>query len=192
MTFKKLINNHGAADASRQPKRISKKTALILSGIVVLVIIIGLVFYQRSAAEKAASQPGYQTVLPKDSSIKQLGGWKRISPPGNDPVFAYADQIDSVPISVSQQPLPTSFRSDTANQVAELAKKFNATNKIDAGHTAVYIGTSAKGPQSIIFTKNNLLILIRSQNKIADTSWARYAESLINSDGLVPLENVHY
>lgn len=180
-------------DAPHWSRRISRKTALVAGGAIILVIIVGIIIYQCNAANKtAANQPNYQTVLPKGDSINQLGGWKRISPPENDPVFAYADQIDNVPITVSQQPLPASFKNDIDTQVAELAKKFNATDKITAGDTTVYVGTSAKGPQSTIFTKNNLLILIRTQKKIADASWARYVESLMNSDGLAPLRNVHY
>lgn len=117
-------------------------------------------------------------MLPKGKSIKELGGWKRVSPPKNDPVFAYLDTIDGVPVSVSQQPLPRSFESDTNNQVAELAKKFNATDTINAGGATAYVGTSSKGPQSVIFTSGDLLILIKSEKKISDASWAKYAESL--------------
>ncbi len=120
----------------------------------------------------------YQTVLPAGKSVSELGGWKRVSPVKNDPVFAYADKIGEVSISVSQQPLPQSFKTDIDNQVAELAKKFNATTKIDASSTTVYVGTSAKGPQSAIFTKNGLLILIKSQKKINDVAWEKYIKAL--------------
>jgi len=129
-------------------------------------------------ADTAAKKPTYQTVLPKSKSISQLGGWKRISPPGKEPVFAFADTIDGIPVSVSQQPLPASFKSDAVSQTAEVAKKFNATDKIEAGDIDVYVGTSAKGPQSVIFTKGNLLVFIKSEKKINDTSWAAYAHSL--------------
>lgn len=120
----------------------------------------------------------YQTLLPSGKSISELGGWKRVSPQGKDPVYAYTDSIDGVTISVSQQPLPQSFLSNTESELAELAKKFNATTEIDAGSTKVYVGISAKGPQSAILTKNSLLIMIKSQKKIDDKSWAKYVESL--------------
>jgi hypothetical protein len=138
-------------------------------------LVVGLLIHNSISA---ATKPNYQTVLPGGKPVGSLGGWKRVSPPGNDPVFAYADTIDTVPVSVSQQPLPQSFRSDTSSQVAELARRFNATDKIDAGNTVVYVGTSAKGPQSAILTKDNLLILIKSETKVNNASWARYAESL--------------
>lgn len=120
----------------------------------------------------------YQTVIPNDKSIGELGGWKRVSPPGKDPVYAYVDKINDIGISVSQQPLPSSFTGDVDNQVAEVAKKFNATNKIEEGGTDIYVGTSAKGPQSAILTKNGLLILIKSTQKIDDASWIKYTKSL--------------
>lgn len=123
-------------------------------------------------------KPDYETVLPAGKSIRELGGWKRVSPPEKEPVFAYADVIDGVSVSVSQQPLPASFKRDTDNQVAELAKKFNATHKIDGNDSSIYVGTSAKGPQSVIFTKGDVLVLIKSQKKINDTAWTAYAQSL--------------
>lgn len=116
--------------------------------------------------------PDYQTVLPNNTSIQSLGGWTKVSPEESDPAYAYTDNIDGVSISVSQQPVPDSF------QLAETAKGFNATEELDASGTKVYLGTSAKGPQSIIFTKKNLLILIKSQSKISNESWIKYINTL--------------
>lgn len=130
----------------------------------------------------SAQRPDYQTVAPYGKSAQELGGWKRVSPPDQDPVFAYTDTIDDVSISVSQQQLPESFLSDTEEQVAELAKKFNATTKIDAFGTTAYLGTSAKGPQSVILTKNDLLIMIKSKSRINNQSWAEYIQSLVSQN----------
>ncbi len=158
-----------------------KKTIIIL---VALVVAVGLATWlltrQPSGGRTGttAGKPSYQTVLPAGKSIRELGGWKRVSPPEKEPVFAYADTIDGVAISVSQQPLPASFKGDAENQVADLAKKFNATHKIDGGSTSIYVGTSAKGPQSVIFTKDSTLILIKSEKNVKDASWAAYAKTL--------------
>ncbi len=175
---------------------LTKKTIAIA---IVVVIIIGgsitaIAIHRNNVAKKIASDassiitnPGYQTVLPNDKTITQLGGWQRISPPNSDPVFAYSDKIDGITISVSEQPLPISFEGDVDAQVAELAKKFNATNKVTAGDATVYLGTSAKGPQSAIFIKINLLVLIKSQNKINDDAWVKYVKSL-NITNKVPVQ----
>lgn len=130
-----------------------------------------------AASDALVENLEYQTVLPDGKTIGQLGGWKRVSPAKSAPVYAYADTIDGVAISVSQQPLPKSS-PDAADPVADIANKFNATGTIAAGTATAYIGSSAKGPQSVILSKNSLLIMIKSQQKISDKAWAAYITSL--------------
>jgi hypothetical protein len=166
-------------------RALARNKLVILSVAAIVVVSISGVTYYFLSREKPA-QPAaapldkleYQTVVPKDKSIQQLGGWQRVSPPNTTPVFAYGDTIDGVKISVSQQPLPDSFIEGTDAQLDALAKSFGATDEIKATGIKVYIGTSAKGPQSAILIKNGLLILIKSEKKIDDQSWAKYAESL--------------
>jgi hypothetical protein len=122
--------------------------------------------------------PKYSTVLPVGKNVNDLGGWTRVSPPSSDPVFAYTDKIGNLSVIVSQQPLPANFKSDTDKQVEQLAQGFNANAKISVGSTVVYIGTSAKGPQSVFFSKNGLLILIKSSEVISNDEWAKYISSL--------------
>jgi len=129
-------------------------------------------------ASKITDRPDYPTVLPTDKNIDSLGGWTRVSPAEKNPVFAYADKISGTPISVSQQPLPKEFKQDTADTVERFAKSYQATVRVTAGNTVAYIGTSAKGPQSVIFTKNDLLILIKSSAKIDTAQWGEYISSL--------------
>lgn len=172
-----------AIPATKKPKpriklALTKKTrVIIIAGIIIVVLALGVVLINARQATLSSS-PQYITLLPGDKSIEELGGWKRISPPKNDPVFAYTDVIDGVPINVSEQPLPKSFLSDVDNQVTEVAKKFNADTKVSAGSTTVYIGTSVKGPQSVIFSKRNLLVLIKSEKVVSTKSWTDYVSSL--------------
>lgn len=149
----------------------------IFAGLIIAVIIVAGLFYFIS--KRNANEPSYQTVLPSGRSISNLGGWHRVSPPGSANVFAYDDSIDDVKISVSEQPLPASFEKDPSGKVAEFAKQIlHANDKIEAGKTVVYVGTSSKGPQSATFTKNNLLVLIKSESAIRNSSWAEYVRSL--------------
>lgn len=168
-------------------RRIDKR--LIIAGAVILVASASYGIFttvQHNAASKQATEAAaervenleYQTVLPAGKTISELGGWQRISPPDGQPVFAYGDSIENIPINVSQQPLPDGMRTNPLAQLSDLAEKFNATDKVAAGDTTIYIGTSAKGPQSVLLTKNNLLILMKSEQKIADSDWATYAASL--------------
>lgn len=161
------------------------KRAIIVAAIVLLLVGSGATYYvlHRSTATQEAKPPtlsklAYQTLTPQGKPTTQLGGWHRVSPPESAPVYAYVDTIDKVSITVSQQPLPDQFIEGTDAQLAELAKSFGATNEIKADGVKVYVGTSSKGPQSAILIKNGLLILIKSQSKISDEAWARYAESL--------------
>jgi hypothetical protein len=169
-----------AANPSSRMRRLlfNKKTIIALGVVGCLVVGVAVRNSSSDNSNATAKKPSYQTVLPQGKTINELGGWKRVSPPKSDPVFAYTDTVDGVAISVTEQPLPQSFKSDTDSQVSELAKKFNATDKIPSGDLTVYIGTSAKGPQSVIFANNSLLILIKSEKKISDASWAKYAQTL--------------
>lgn len=132
----------------------------------------------RNTTSENLQKPEYQTILPTSKSIDELGGWHRVSPPDRDAVFAYKDKINDTSINVSQQPLPDDFKKNSEESIANLAKNYAATHKIDAGSTTVYLGTSAQGPQSAILTKNNLLILIKSSQKISDDAWKKYIQSL--------------
>ncbi len=168
-------------------RRLPSKKQLIIAGGAIALIVIGLFVWGRLAetrhplANQSNDAPGYQTISPEGRSIEQLGGWRRVSPPNEQPVYAFEDTIGSVSISVSQQPLPSSFESNTNAKIAELAKSYNATNKLTVDNTIVYIGTSAQGPQSVIFTKDGLLILIKSQAIIDDQAWKQYIAGLVRS-----------
>ena len=158
-----------------------KITVLVGVTLVAIALIVFVVIGSQPAANESAQtslveDTGFQTILPAGRSISSLGGWERISPLNTAPVYAFADTIDDVPVSVSQQPLPFSGAID--EQVAQLASAYNATNVLQAEDIKVYIGTSAKGPQSVIFTKKDLLVLIKSQAKIENESWKRYISSL--------------
>jgi hypothetical protein len=133
---------------------------------------------QQQATGPTPGTPSYATILPKGKSIGSLGGWYKVSPPGRDPVYAYVDKIGSIEVDVSEQPLPDAFKANTAGKVAELAQNFNAAEKLNADGMTVYIGTSAKGPQSLIFTKSNLLILIKSSSIVTNDQWIQYVSSL--------------
>lgn len=151
---------------------------LLLAGGVLLVIGGGIGLYLAFQSKNNPTAPTYNTVLPQDQSVDELGGWQRVSPPESEPVFAYNDHIDDIAINVSQQPIPESFAGNVGANVKSLAESYSATTVIEAGETTVYIGRSSRGPQSVIFTKNNLLVLIKSQGTIKHESWARYINAL--------------
>ena len=160
----------------------TKKTILLTLAATMIVATIagGSLFLKRERINsiETTQSPQYQTILPRGRTIQQLGGWSRVSPQNSAPVYSYADTLESVVISVSQQPLPESFKSEPELQTSKLAESYSATTKFDANGTTVYLGTSASGPQSVIFTKNKLLFLIKSQNKISENAWKSYVQAL--------------
>lgn len=163
------------------PSRRPTKKFVIFAFIGVVVIIVFIIIIVRMV-ENSTINPNFPAILPIGKTIDNLGGWKRLDPPGNDPVFTYSDTIGTVQLSVTEQAIPKSFQSDVAAKVAELAKNYNATTTVDADGSKVYIGTSTKGPQSVVFVKHDVLILIKSQSKITNSAWARYAASLTNAN----------
>ena len=122
--------------------------------------------------------PNYPTLVPSGKSIEKLGGWTRISPENRDPVFAYVDTIGGVAASVSQQPIPNDLKNDTDAKLRTIALASNATRTIDAGGIKVYLGASSEGPQSAIFIKDQLLILIKATATVDDDDWKSYIDSL--------------
>jgi len=170
------------------------KRQLQAGGLVLILVCLGLggfVYAQRKAeiAKKDTSvktqtlgkkveNPPYATVLPDGKSIDTLGGWQRVSPPDKEPVYAYVDAINGVRINVSQQPLPEGFKKDVSGSIAKLAESFLANEKIRVAGITAYVGTSAKGPQSVIFVKNELLVLMKSTQQIPNDYWGVYINSL--------------
>ena len=173
-------------------KTTPKQRLFLAGGAIVLVVTIGLgALYPNShqtgpkktsvkteVLSKKSEKPSYPTLLPTGISIEELGGWQRVSPQGKDPVFAYVDSINGVQINVSQQPLPQSFKQDTTGSIEKLAEQFYAKDKITVDELTAYVGTSEKGPQSVVLAKKDLLILIKSTEKIPNDLWGVYISSL--------------
>lgn len=187
----KPITEHRAyAAAKAQAAKVPRKK-LALSGILLAIALFTISsnlltdHNAKVAADKNNGQqsltkgtPDYATVLPTGKTIRDLGGWTLVSPTGRDPVYAYIDKIGNMQINVSQQPLPKEFKPDTAEKIEKLAKEYGASEKLTVGNTIVHIGTSEKGPQSVIFYRDDLLILMKSSVRIDNGEWATYVNSL--------------
>lgn len=161
--------------------------AVIIIAVLFVASISGYLVFEHNRA--ASSIPGskitlpkgtptYSTILPSGKSSTELGGWTRISPPTSNAVYAYVDKIGTVQISVSEQPLPDSFKNNIEIQVQQLAEAQGASEKITVGALTVHLGTYDKNTQRAIFSKNNLLILITSTGTITNNDWANYINSL--------------
>lgn len=162
--------------------QLTKKTALFSSSLAFLALLTILLWAPwRDVTDTSAtlqSTPSFEAVLPHGRSIDELGGWKKLAPPSGAAVYIYKDTIDGVAINVSQQHLPDSFKKDTESKIADLAKRYNASTALVTDDVSAFIGTSAKGPQSVIFSKGEALVLIKSESVISNQLWTQYLETL--------------
>src|SRR5690606_6291273 len=156
-------------------QRLNKKTLIIASLLIIAGIVLAgigvsnLVLTKNAQVNQTSSSgvsPDFRALLPSDTSIDELGGWNKQTPPNGEVYFVFLDTIDATKIRVSQQELPESMRKDTSTSVAELAKAYRANRSFDANGTKVFIGVNTAGAQSLIFTKNALLVLIASEQTI--------------------------
>ena len=159
------------------------KRLFTLSLVAILIGVTGLTYgiyqSQSSQADVAQRIPNFTPSLPKGKTIEQLGGWQKLTPPkGGEPTWVFVDTVSGVTINVSQQRLPGNIKADTANRMADLAHGYNANTTLNVNGITVYIGTSSKGPQSVIFTKNDVLFLIKSWSTIESDAWISYIASL--------------
>jgi len=172
-------------------ERITGRMAIVAAAAAILAIVtataIVLLTHDTSdkgegtvagAADTDHGIPGYKTLLPAGKTADELGGWKRVSPPDRNPVYAYSDTLGGIRIAVSQQPLPGSYMQNTIAAVADYAKAYGATSPLTAGDITAHIGTSAKGPQTVIFAKDGVLIRIKSDASIPTEDWSAYLTSL--------------
>lgn len=155
------------------------KRWIIISAVATLALaLVALITYSYVQNEISQKQPIYQTLLPEGKTVEQLGGWQRVSPPKAAPVFAYTDSLDGITIGVSQQAIPNSFKGNIEGETEKLAKSYNSDRVLTADNIKFYVGVSANGPQSVIFTKDDVLVMVKSQDKISDASWISYIKSL--------------
>ncbi len=174
--------------AVRASKINRKRSAMVISSIGIIgVVVAGVLVLGRidskpsdgktaGVLSESAQEPSFKTVLP-DGSKEQTTSGKILYDPEKK-VASYTDKIGSIDITVSQQPLPDKFISNTDDQVEKLAESFNAKEVVRASDPRAYIGTSAQGPQSVIFHKQSLLVFIFSNQTIEKAAWSEYIEKL--------------
>lgn len=122
--------------------------------------------------------PSFDLLIPSDKSYKDFD-IVRLSPASNEPVYAYIDKIESVDINISEQKVPEQFNYNQDVELERVAREFQATDVIQIDGIMVYYGLSDElKVQSIIFIKNDLLVFIKSPQKLSDDTWAGYITNL--------------
>lgn len=164
-----------------------KKQYIVVAALLVIPIAVltgGVLIHSLKGSDKKTDVLGTQTTAdakPDFSVLKPMATGTEatsIRYDGTKKVASYNDVLDTVPITISQQPLPDNFKSDPTAKVEEFAKQINATDKISTGDVTAFSGVSAKGPQTVVFTKNDLLIFIYADKKIDTLKWSKYIEGM--------------
>jgi hypothetical protein len=161
-----------------------EKLALAL----VVVVLIGLFAWHGRQPQAATTniagtqtsvdqKPDFELLFPAGKNAAQLGGIGRISPKNAVPAYAYADKLDNARITVTEQKLPDNFQNNSG-ALEETARNFSASRTLEVDGSQVYIGESGTGPQSLIFQRDGLLILISADSQVSDDSWISYISSL--------------
>lgn len=161
------------APVNRAPKKRFNKKTLILGGIgfgILIIVIITIIIISTNRTPS----PSYTTFTPNGTSASKLGGWKQVNPTDQEPIYAFTDTIAEVAVTVSQQEVPRQYKNNTGVLLKEMTK----VAYTELGETGAFIGTSAKGPQSVILIKDTTLILIKSASTIPNDDWVAYITSL--------------
>lgn len=163
---------------------LQRKQVLII-GVITVGVIIASILYILSLQPtpvQTTDGPNYTTILPENKTINSLGGWQRISPPDKEPVYAFSDKVSDTAIIVTEQPITStaSFVNNPETYVKNIKDVYE--KHVTDNSTVFYVGTSTKGPQSVAFSKENLLILIKSEGKLSTKEWANYIQSLSSTN----------
>ena len=171
----------------KMPSLPRQKKYLVV-GVVGLGIIIGVGSLVLSSGKKTstdskgvlsdnAQQPDYDILLPMGEKKETASG--KIGYDPSKKVASFTDTIGHINITISQQPLPESFKTDPDASVEKLAQEFSAHEVINESNPKAYIGTSAQGPQTVIFHKSDVLVFIHSSGELDKESWAAYVTQLL-------------
>lgn len=173
--------------------RLHRKQSIIVGSILAVILLVTLFLLLRPRTAIIATTeglpdttknptllvpgtPSYDTLIPEGKSIKDLGGG--LVRNDKNPLFVYVDKIGNVSINVSEQPLPESFKPAVNQHVKDLAVGFGASTRLTIDGNTIYIGTYEKGLQRVIFSKNDLLILMSANTNISSADWSAYINSL--------------
>lgn len=157
-----------------------------------LVVLVGMVMAMRlylggvgtdkPEASKATSEesetPSYQPLAPKGKQNLASGDAAVSTYDSKRKLYSYNDNYEGVQLTVSQQPLPSSFKSDPI-QIRKAADSIRATDEIDTALGMAYIGFDEKANvQRVMLVYRDLLVFIMTNKKLDNETIKSYIETL--------------
>lgn len=191
ITPRKLATATGNLNTTLKTKTTKKQRIIGASALAVVAVgLLSLLILNPGNNEKGITgktdsgvlakntvKPDFKPVLPNGKTDDTTSG--RLAYDPQHRVASFTDKIGSTDITVSEQQLPESLKPDTDTKIEKMAKDLYATDVINTSNPKAYLGTNIKGPQTLILTKNGLLIFIQSQSKIDKDQWASYITELL-------------
>jgi hypothetical protein len=126
--------------------------------------------------ESKAAIADFQTVTPEGDITNTTS--QKITYDPSKKVASFTDKINGYEVTVSMQKLPDTFKPNISENVKKVADQFAATTVLVVDNGSAYLGTSAKGPQSVVGYRGDLLVFMKSDVKIDPKAWADYFNSL--------------
>ncbi len=173
-----------------QLRKRSKKQLWIGSAslVIITVAVLGLLLGNPSGQRQKGESKGvlaeqsikiaFKPLLPNGKSEETTASKTALDGQGR-PIYTFTDKIGNTDLTITEQPLPESLKGETDSKMEKMAKDLYLTDVINASNPKAYLGTSVKGPQTVIFTKNDLLVFIQSQSKIDKDQWSDYVTRLV-------------
>jgi hypothetical protein len=135
----------------------------------------------KSVALKAATanaKPSFTPLAPADSKNAAANGTPQVAYDGKRNTYSFTDTVQGQAIVVSQQPIPSQYKSAAA-AVADVAAKLSAKTGVATSAGTAFIASDAKSnSQQLVFTKNNLLVFIQSPFSHSSDLWKAYINNL--------------
>ncbi len=157
------------------------KKVLNISLVAVIIFSLGMIAIQAFSSKQSevtATVDGASAQNKPDFKLIYPGGSKKdTSYDANKKVASFNDQMGEAQLTISQQSLPVNFRYDPNGEVEKLAKQINANTKLGVEGVSAFMGQSIKGPQTVVFSKNGLLIFIKSEKMVDTKKWNDYVSS---------------
>lgn len=129
-------------------------------------------------AVAANAKPTFKPLAPQSSATAATSGTPQVAYDSARNTYSFTDVLKQKPIVVSQQPIPSKF-SDANTAVSKIAIAMGAKESVDTAIGTAYVLTDTKAnAQTIVFTKNNLLVFIQSPFTHPNEDWKHYIEAL--------------
>jgi hypothetical protein len=132
------------------------------------------------ATATESSRPDFTPIQPKVTTQagEPNGNKTATGYDGSRNTYSFKDEVGGNPIVVSQQPIPNKFSSATI-AVAQVAESLSAKESTQTNVGTAYIATDTKSnAQTIVFSKNDLLLFIQSPFKHTGLEWRQYIDKL--------------